>query len=181
MTLYADREYRFLDTEADRQALIHDMHRVREAVIAIAEATPPELHEVPRYHGWSLAAMLAHLHMIDNLALLQIKAALVGLSPSFSPALRDSLNDFAAKLFQRRLVPTTIKGIRQNEKRLAEFIFTLPVEQFSKRVYHPSSNSYFTVERALQAYFVFHWEEHLATLERGEDQPDAPSSAETEL
>ena len=45
-----------------------DIRRVRQSVIQMAESVPPERHYEPRYHGWSLAALLAHLNTIDNLA-----------------------------------------------------------------------------------------------------------------
>ena len=55
------RDFRYLDTEAERQELAGDIRRVRQSVIQMAESVPVERHYEPRYHGWSLAAMLAHL------------------------------------------------------------------------------------------------------------------------
>jgi hypothetical protein len=175
------REFRYLDTEAERQDLVADIRRVRQSVIQMAENVPPERHYEPRYHGWSLAALLAHLNTIDNFALFAIKLSLLGIHPPLSPNALDQFNDLTAKLFHQRLVSTTIRQMRTNEKRICDFIMTLPMGRFTHEVYHPPSRSYLTVERALQQYFLFHWQEHLQTMQRVEGIYYEPPGASTEM
>ncbi len=174
-----DQEFRYLDTEAERQELAADIRRVRQAVIDLAEHVPEERHFEPRYHGWSLAAMLTHLNTIDHFAMLAIKLSLLGISPPLPPEALNWFNDATAQIFQRRVVATTIRGMKTNEASIINFIMTLPIERFTRNVYHPPTRSYMTVERALQQYFLFHWQEHLETLQRGEgiyyEPPAAPS------
>lgn len=173
------REFQYLDSESDRQELAAEIRRVRQMVIQLAEGVPPERHYEPRYHGWSLAAQLAHLHTIDNAALLGIKLSLIGIRPPVSLTMLNSFNDFTARLFQRRVVATTIRGLQRNEAHIIDFILTLPIERFTCQVYHPSSGGYLTVERAIQQYFLFHWQEHLQTLQRIEGiYYEPPSSTE---
>lgn len=161
------REFRYLDTEGDRRELAGDIRRVRQSVLLLAESVPPERHYEPRYHGWSLAALLTHLNTIDTLALWAIKLALLGVHPPLSPRALDTFNDWTAQVFQRRVVATTIRGIHHTEDHVIDLLMTLPLDRFSREVYHPPSRSYLTVERALQQYFLFHWQEHLQTLQRG--------------
>ncbi|HVU12813.1 MAG TPA: DinB family protein [Phototrophicaceae bacterium] len=160
------QDFRYLDTDEDRQQLVSDIRHVRQQVIQMAESIPPEQQYEPRYHGWSLAAMLAHLDTIDGLALTGIKLALIGLRPPISLAMLNGFNDMTARIYQRRVVTTTIKGIQRTEKRIDDLIMTLPMDRFTREVYHPPSASYLTVERALQQYFLFHWHEHLQTMQR---------------
>src|SRR5690349_7245370 len=116
------REFRYLDTEAERQDLVMDIRHVRQAVIQLADSVPPERHYEARYHGWSLAAMLAHLNTIDNFALFAIKLSLLGVHPPLSPNALDQFNELTAKLFHQRVVATTIRQMKTNEKRVVDFI-----------------------------------------------------------
>jgi hypothetical protein len=161
-------EFRFLDTEEDRKELIADIHRVRQIVIQMAEATPAEKHFEPRYHGWSLAAMLAHLYMMDRLGMWQIKLALVNFAPVVSISLVNHLNDASAKVFARRSIATTLHSIQKYEVHIVDMITTLPVSRFSKRMYYPPLGTYLTVERGIQAYYLFHWHDHLTTMQKAE-------------
>lgn len=160
-------QFRFLDTDADRAQLIADIQRTRRAVISIAEAIPPEQHALPQYHGWSLAALLAHLHFTDGFALTRLRLALVGIQLPLTHSGQNAINDLNALLMQRRVVETTVREIRLHEPRVVDFIMTLPLDRFSRPVYHPQTGSSVTIERALQLYFLFHWQEHLDTLRRG--------------
>src|SRR5262249_23647404 len=128
------REIRYLDTDAERQELAADIRRVRQAVIQLAESVPEERHFEPRYHGWSLAAMLSHLNTIDQLSMWMIKLALLGIRPRISPETNDWLNDTSARIFQRRVVATTIRGMRKFEPSIIDFIMTLPMDRFSREV-----------------------------------------------
>ncbi len=175
------REFRYLDTESERQELVAEIRRVRQTVIQLAENVPQERYYEPRYHGWSLAALLAHLHTIDNAALIGMKLSLIGLQPPVSLAVLNSFNDATARLFQRRVVATTIRGLQRNEAHIIDFILTLPIERFTCQVYHPPSGGYLTVERAVQQYFLFHWQEHLQTMERVEGIYYEPPTSNTEV
>jgi hypothetical protein len=162
------QKFRYLDSDADRHELVADIRRVRQTVIAFAEAMPSDRHFEPRYHGWTLAALLAHLNTIDTVALLGMKLTLLGIHPPFPLTMLNQFNDATARVFQRRLVATTVRGIRSNEQRITSFILTLPMDRFTREIYHPPSETYLTIEQALQQYFLFHWQEHLQTLQRGE-------------
>lgn len=166
MDTKTQREWRFLDTEADRQALIAEIRRVRRAVIALANSVPADRHAAPRYHGWSLSAMLMHLYVMDSLGMLQIKAALIGISPRLPLTVIDAFNGLSAAVFRHRLIATTIRQIEAHQERIGAFILALPVDKFTLPVWHPPSRTYLTVERAVQAYFLYHWEEHLATMQK---------------
>lgn len=175
------REFRYLDTEGDRQELAGDIRRVRQSVIQLAENVPVERHYEPRYHGWSLAAMLTHLNTIDNVALFGIQLSLLGIRPPLSPNALDQFNDFTARVFQRRVVATTIRGMKRNEGRIVNFLMTLPLDRFTREVYHPPTRSYLTVERALQQYFLFHWQEHLQTMQKAEGIYYEPPNSSAEI
>lgn len=175
----SNREFRYLDTDSDRKELVADIRRVRQAVIQMAEAVPQEKHFEPRYHGWTLAALMMHLHLTDRLSMFGIQLALVGIHPPLSSANLNRINDLTARVFQRRLLETTLRGIRSYEKQIAEFILRLPIDRFSKQVYYPPADTYLTVERALQAFFLFHWHEHLQIMQKVEGiYYEPPSSAE---
>lgn len=164
----SNRVYRYLDGDADRRELADDIRYVRGTVLQMVASVPEERRYEPRYHGWSLAAMLMHLHLMDNLSLWAIQLALVGLHPRVSLASLNRFNDVTARLFQKRLTETTIRGIRANERRILDMVQRLPLDKFSKEVYDPSSESFITIERSLQVSFLFHWQEHLLTIQRTE-------------
>jgi len=172
-------DFRFLDSEADRQTLITDIRRVRQNVTQLIEALPADKVYVPRYHGWTPAAMLAHLHLNDNVSLMAIKLALAGLPVPVSSGLWDQFNDAAARLFARRVLETTLRGIKANEKRITDFVLQVPVKGFSKRFYYPPINRYITVEQALQVLFLHHWQQHLRTIEGAEGYFYEPPSNPT--
>ncbi|HLV36972.1 MAG TPA: hypothetical protein VKY59_17745 [Spirillospora sp.] len=159
-----EQSFRYLDSEADRQRLLEDVREVRRAVISMTETVPEEKWYEPRYHGWSLAAMLGHLQMMDNLNMLLIQLALVGVRLPISGYLVDSLNDMMARVFQRRLVSTTVRGIEKKEKAIEKFIRDLPIEKFTLQVFYPPMNKYLTIEQALQVLFLHHWQSHLQTM-----------------
>ncbi len=173
------REYRFLDSDDDRRALVADLRRVRREVINLARQTPEARWYEPRYHGWSLAAMLGHLQMMDALSLRLIQLALVGIRIPVSEGTLNLFNDVMARVFQKRVVATTLRGLERGEDRLADFIMRLPMDRFSRMVYDPAISAYLTVEQAVQELFLYHWQDHLQTLRRAEDmfyEPPARSS-----
>ncbi|MAS36794.1 MAG: hypothetical protein CL610_22505 [Anaerolineaceae bacterium] len=163
-----DQSFRFLDSETDRNALIADIRQVRQAVINMTTIVPEDQWYKPRYHDWSLAAMLGHLQFMDNAHMLLIQLALVGVRPPVSMRMVDRMNDVMAQVFRRRMVPTTIRGIEKKEKELADFIQTLPIDKFTTQVFYPPVNHYLTIEQALQVLFLHHWQNHLKTMQNVE-------------
>ncbi len=168
------RTYRYLDTLEDRQQLAQDVAQVRAAVLAVVDQIPEYEHYLPRYHGWSPAAMLGHLNTVDNLARWQIQAALLGIHPRVSMGLINRMNGLMAKVYRTRLVTTSTRNIQRNERRIIDLIMRLPMQQYSKSVYYAPFEMYTTVERVLQDYFVYHWQEHLQTMHIVEGIPLPP-------
>ena len=166
------REYRFLDTETDRQALCSDIRRVRQAVLEMAKRVPESQWYEPRYHGWTLAAMLGHLHQMDRLTMMLMQAAMVGIRIPTTPALLNWFNDAMSRVFRQRVMQTTIKSIERNEKNIADFIMRVPVKQFSKMLYDPAIDKTLTVEQAIQEFFLYHWQGHLAEMRAREVMGD---------
>lgn len=161
-------EFRFLDTEAERKEFLEDVRRVRRDVVEMADSVATDRHFEPRYHGWSLAAMLMHLHTMDRLAMWQMKLALLNVAPAIPIELVNSFNDTCARFFQRRLVATTIRGIQKHEAQIEDLVLRLPLDRFSKQVFYPPLGIYLTIERGIQAYYLFHWHEHLVTMQKAE-------------
>lgn len=164
----ASRNYRYLDGDRERQELIDDIRRVRRAVVQMAEAVPENRRYEARYHGWSLAALLAHLVISDRLSLWAIQWALAGVRPPVPSPLLHGFNALSARIFRKRVISTTLRGLRADEKRIAGFIRRLPMDKFTRMVYDPTGDAYITVERAVQVCFLFHWQEHLQTLQKVE-------------
>ncbi|MBC8098521.1 MAG: DinB family protein [Armatimonadetes bacterium] len=170
------RTYRYLDSAEDRQQLIAEIRTMRAAVLRVAAGVPEAEAYTPRYHGWSLAAMLAHLHIADRFALLVIQAALLNIYPRIPMRWINQANGISAPRTQIRNLAVCKADIAHMEPRIAAFITRLPVERFSKPVYYPPIEAYTTVEKALQDYFVYHWQEHLTTMCAVEGIPQPPQA-----
>lgn len=167
----------YLDTEADRETLIQRIESVRESVLALADAVPESEWYTPRYHGWSLGATLGHLNLVDSLSMFLIRAALVGFRPRISDNTLHRANDFTARVFQRRLVPSSRRSALNNQDRIYDLIRSLPMDRLSTDVYIPTIGT-LTVEKGLQYLFLFHWEGHLETMRAVEGiQPTAGSDS----
>jgi hypothetical protein len=168
--------YIFLDDEKDRRILLALMREVRQEVTNAVEAlTEKDLYE-PRYHGWSMAAMLAHLNLMDNIAMLQIKLSLIGAPNKITLGMVNSLNNFTARIFHNRLIKASLNSMSKNEERIGEFILRLPVAKLSRQVYSPTEGKYTTIERYIQDRFLLHWREHLTTIRQAEGlQPPEPT------
>lgn len=163
------RDYRYLDSEEDRRRLVEDIKRVRLDVQRMVNLVPDAKWYEPRYHGWSLAALLGHLQLMDTLSLRAMQLALLGLRLPLPEAALNRFNDLTANVFKRRLVSTTIRGIQRDEKRVTDFVLQLPMERFTRTVYHPALSTYLTLEQAMQEFFYFHWMGHLKTMRQVED------------
>lgn len=156
--------YRYLDSEEDRQTLIDDTRRVRRLVIQMTDIVPQDKWYEPRYHEWSLAAMLGHLQVVDKLMMMNIQAALLGIRFPIPITLVNQFNNRMARIYKKRVVETSVRGIQRFDVVLSDFILRLPMDKFTVQVYHPPSNKYLTVEQALQIFFLHHWQTHLQTM-----------------
>jgi hypothetical protein len=169
MSTETHRAYTYLDSQADREALVADIRHMRRVVLQRMEYVPRDKWYEPRYHSWTPAAMLGHLHLMDNFLLYWTQLALLGIHPRISPTVRDGFNDWMAGVFKNRRVETTINGIQKNEGRIADFILRLPINRYSKPVFSPVWQTYLTVEQGLQEFFLYHWHDHLQTMRQVED------------
>ncbi|HEX2621719.1 MAG TPA: hypothetical protein VHL11_16290, partial [Phototrophicaceae bacterium] len=106
-------------------------------------------------------------------------AALLNIRPVIHLNLVNQMNDLLARVYQKRLVETSRRGALKNEQRIANFIRYLPIDKFSKSVYYPPFEQYTTVERILQDYFVYHWQEHLQTMLTAEGIQHPPERSDT--
>jgi hypothetical protein len=167
-------EYRFLDTEADRRALVEDIQHVRRDLLKIAQLVPQERWYEPRYHGWSLAAMLGHLQLMDRLLLWLLSLGIIGVQIPLSRQNLDMFNDMMARVYKRRVVEATLRGLDKNEKRITDFIMRLPMDKLSRSVYDPALETTLTVEQGIQEFFLYHWQEHLQTLRLADDMHYEP-------
>ncbi len=160
--------YLFLDGENERQRLIVQIGQVREEVLNHLRSLPEAEWYEPRYHGWSPAAMIAHLNTIDSLSLWHIKLSLMNIKTQFPASMIHSFNDLVAKVFRNRVMATSMKSVPKNEARIADFITHLPMDKFSKQVFEPTSQRILTVEQAIQHYFLHHWQTHLLEMRQAE-------------
>ena len=166
--------FRYLDSETDREKLLEDIRQVRREVINMTEIVPEDKWYEPRYHGWSLAAMLGHLQSMDNINMWLVQLALVGVRLPIPINVVDGFNDTMAQVFRRRLVETTVRGIETKEEVVTQFILSLPIDKFTMQVFHPPMGKYLTIEQALQVFFLHHWQEHLQTMRNIEDIQHEP-------
>jgi len=160
--------YIFLDGEAERQSLIEQIHTVREEVVSLANQVPEADWYKARYHGWSLAAMLSHLNVMDNLSVLSLRLALLGIKVPVATPFLDGFNALTVGIFQKRVVTTTLRSIPKNEKRISDLILSLPLDRMTREIHDPNLQKYLTVEQALQSFFLHHWQEHLRTMRAAE-------------
>lgn len=161
--------YIFLDGQNERQLLLTQITQVRQEVLGYFKALPEDSLYTPRYYrSWSPAAMLAHLNATDSLSLWLIKLSLLNFTPQISIPMLNRANDTMATMFSKRVMEASMKSVGKNEARIADFITHLPMNKFSKRVYHPAYQQFMTVEQAVQALFLHHWQGHLADM-RAED------------
>lgn len=150
----------YLDTPQDRQEVLKRVKLVRDAVNIVVQQVSQADWYTPRYHGWSVAVMLAHLNWVDRLALITLKAALLNIKPRVGMASVDRMNDFSARWFAQRTVESSRHTMQKNVTRISDFVTYLPMDKLSKAVFYPLHNEYTTVEKALQHYFIGHWVYH---------------------
>lgn len=164
-----ERKYLFLDGAAERQVLTREIHLIRNRIIALVESLPePKWYET-RYYGLTPAALLGHLNLMDRGGLWAIKAGLVNVRLPISEKRLQTINHVTARLFERRVVSTSIQAIRRTEAHIAELILNLPMDQFTKEVFHPALGKRLIIEQAVQAFFLHHWQDHLLIMEGVEE------------
>jgi hypothetical protein len=172
------RNYIYLDSMEDRQGLVAEVKRVRAAVLSVADVVPESEWYTPRYHNWSLGAMLGHLTSMDGITLLLIQSALLNIRPPVPMSIVNRLNNWMAGVYQNRLVEGSKKSAMKNEARICDFIMRLPIHQMSKSVYYSPFEQYTTVEKALQDFYVYHWLEHLHTMRSVEGIQQPPERSD---
>ena len=172
----------YLDDEPERERLAQAIREIRQRVLQAAQSRRDTAHE-PLYDGWSLASLLAHLNANDTLGRWQLQAALVGIRPRFSAEQLHGLNDWQRRFFQHTPLEKTFARIDEHCERLCDFVRHLPLAMLSTRVWLPRAQSWSTVERATQVYFLHHWQEHLQQIEAQETtpQPAPPASPDSEV
>ncbi len=160
-----DRKFRYLDGDRDRLELLADIRHVRHTLVTLAESVPKDRRYEPRFAGTTLAALLAQLHLSDQLTLAAIQLALLG-TPPLHLQLLGPFNRLTAYLFKDRSMDASIRAIQRHERRIADLILSLPVDKFSKPVYDPAHDVTLTVEQTMQEGFLFHWQDVLQTMQR---------------
>jgi len=166
----AKREYRSLDTDENRRALVSDMKRIRQEALRLINLVPKDKWYEPRYHGWSPAAMMSHLHSMDNLTLSMMQAAMRGVALPVPKSALNLFNNVMSRVFKTRNMEATLLDIQKNEARLIAFVLRLTPDQFQHKLYDPWLECYLTVEESVQEFFFIHWEGHLQTVRDAEDK-----------
>ncbi|MBZ0280920.1 MAG: hypothetical protein K8L97_09270 [Anaerolineae bacterium] len=175
MNATIEREYYSLATEENRRILIADMKKVRQEALLYTQIVPQEKWYEPRYHGWSLAFLLAHLQMMDNLTRQLMQAAMLGISLPSTMGLVNFFNDSAARLFKQRKVENAIRQIQQDEPKLIAFVLKATHPKLGRRLYDPAIDRVLTVEQAMQEFFVYHWRWHIEDIAVVDGRMDEPS------
>ncbi len=168
------RDYQFLDDEVDRRQFIARMREVREAVIGLRSVVPGARWYVARHEGWSLAATLGHLQWMDRLHLLQVQLAIWNLPFPFSAHTWARVSGWQQRIFQRRLLRSSVEGIRAALPDQESFVLQLSVEDFSKRLTYAPTGQTLTVEQAVQEFLLFYWQDRLRALRIAEGLRQAP-------
>lgn len=159
-----NQNYIFLDSQEERQELVARIKQVRHAVRGIIESLPEEQWYEPRYNGLSPAALLGHLNFSDNMGILLIKLAMLGLRPATSHAMLHRVNRVTTRLFSRRLVPISLQSLESNQERITALILEMPMEKFTVQVWNPARQHFTTLEKGLQEFLLHHWQHHLSEM-----------------
>jgi hypothetical protein len=166
-----NKTFYYFDGIEERKIVIQQVRDVRRDVIRLAKQVPEKDHFLPRYEGRSLAVTLVHLQMADSAALWFVKT---------SADLRNELklhpplglvrwaDDMVCNFFKRRQVATTITDIKKQQAAICEYIRNVPLELLHKDVCHPGRREPYTIEQAIQIYFVHNWQHHLALMQQVE-------------
>lgn len=156
--------YIYLDDDRDRRKFIQQLAATRYEMRRITRIVPENQWYAPRYDGLSLAGTLGHLNFSDNMALLLLNMALVGLRPAPSSKALARVKGLTRRLFQKRLIASSLDSMDRNQERIITFVDNLPVDRFSRSVWNPARQQMTTVERGLQEMLLHHWQHHLAQI-----------------
>ncbi len=156
-----ERVYRSLESNESRRALVEEIKKVRQQALVLVELVPQEQWYEPNFQGWSLAFILAHLNMMDDLTLQMMQSALRGFTVPLPKSFLNRFNAVTSRLFRRRTIKGTLEEIRRKEPRVLNFVLKLPTNQMQRRVYDPWLERYLTVEQAVQEFLLIHWEMHI--------------------
>jgi hypothetical protein len=162
-------QFLFLDGDLERRQLIGQVKNARNTLLSLAKQVPEAHYYTPRYDGHSLTVVLARLQAFDTGALWLVKAASNGYSVRPSPGLIGFIDSLISSLTRRRLVDVTIKGIREKEAEICEFIRSVPIDSLSNDVLHPGKKDPYTVEQALQVYFVHYWQDQIQRMQQTDE------------
>ncbi len=168
------REFRFLDGEDDRLQFIARMREVREAFIAMRSVVPEARWYEVRDEGWSLAAIMGHLQWMDRLHLLQVQLAIWNLPFPFSARTWERVTGWQQRIFQRRLMKSSVDGIRGALPDQEAFVLHMAVDDFSKRLTYAPTGQVLTVEQAVQEFLLFFWQDRLRALRIAEGLHSTP-------
>jgi hypothetical protein len=170
----SDGNFIYLDGDIERQQLVGQVRDVRVMVLTLAAQLPEKHHYQPRYSGLSLAQVLARLLAFDTTTFWLVRAASNNYAVRLPKSLMRVGDAGLSYLFKRRLVEASVRGIRRKETEICSFIRDVPMEALSHDVLHPGVKEPYTVERALQIYFVHHWHEQLQQIQAVEGVTGTP-------
>ncbi|MEO0562956.1 MAG: hypothetical protein AAF125_12670 [Chloroflexota bacterium] len=166
-----NQTFYYFDGSEERDAVVAQVKAVREEIIHIARQVPEQHHYVPRYSGRSLAQLLVHLYLADAASLWLIKTS-AGLREDWTlriPRLVvGQAHNVLMRFFNRRRVQTTLLDLERLEEEVCELIEDIDMDVLHKDVYQPGRREPYTVERAVQVFFVGYWERQLELMRQVE-------------
>ena len=137
MAEQGQHSYRFLDAEEDRQALIKDIHQTREELRKVVDLVPPDQWYVPRYHGWSLAAMLGHLELMDRLNLWLLSLAALSIQVPLPISAVKGFNEMVAMVYKNRRVEGSSAWVGQEGRADCRFYPSSACRQIQQACVRP--------------------------------------------
>ena len=99
------------------------------------------------------------------------------LEPALSllrPHLGACFSGWQQRIFRRRLLRSSVDGIRAALPDQESFVLQLSVEDFSKRLTYAPTGQTLTVEQAVQEFLLFYWRDQLRALRIAEGLRQAP-------
>lgn len=175
-----DTELVYLDGDEERKTLVRQIQQVRQEVFAHITSLPENTLYEARYNGLTPAAMLAHLNVADNIAMLLIRSAMARLPLPLTAGMIGRINGLTTHLFRRRLVASSIKGAQKNEAHITRFILHLPMDHFTRPVFYWPQERRVNIEQAVQLFFLHYWRERLQQMQQMENLPTARADQDTE-
>lgn len=163
-------DFIYLDGDEERQLLTDQIDAVRQQVIQLALQVPEQHHYVAaRYGEHSLATLLVHLWLFDSASLFLVRAAANNKPLRINPLWVRAAHRAALHFYRRRLVGSSIKSIQRQQQQIVGFVRSVSIDVLHRDVYDPYQKAPYTVERALQAYYVHYWQRQLQRMQQVED------------